>query len=65
MNTNLKIGIFGGGVVGGGVYEIISQKIKTNKFKNLGLNIVISKICVRSLDKKRDYICFQNSFLEI
>lgn len=56
MNTNLKIGIFGGGVVGGGVYEIISQKIKTNKFKNLGLNIVISKICVRSLDKKRDYI---------
>ncbi len=55
MKTNLKIGIFGGGVVGGGVYEIISQKMKTNKFKNLGHNIIISKICVRSLDKERDY----------
>lgn len=55
MKTNLKIGIFGGGVVGGGVYEIISQKMKTNKFKNLGHDIIISKICVRSLEKKRDY----------
>lgn len=53
----LKIGIFGGGVVGGGVYEILSSKIKNKPetFKKLGIDLVISKICVRSLSKKRDY----------
>lgn len=57
MSTKLKIGIFGGGVVGGGVYKILSDKMQNNpdKLKKIGIDLVVSKICVRSLDKKRDY----------
>ena len=51
----MKVGIFGGGVVGGGVYEIISKCMKSGKFPGVGANIEISKICVRSLSKPRDY----------
>ena len=55
MDNKLKIGIFGGGVVGGGVYQIISRKMNNGKFNKIGINLEISKICVRSLDKLRDY----------
>ena len=40
-----RLGMLGGGTVGGGVYEILSSRS----------NIVISKICVRSLEKTRDF----------
>ena len=40
----MKVGIFGGGVVGGGVYEIISKCMKSGKFPGVGANIEISKI---------------------
>jgi homoserine dehydrogenase len=54
--SKLKIGIFGGGVVGGGVYEIISKCMKNGKFPSLGAAMEISKICVRSLSKPRDFV---------
>lgn len=40
-----RLGMLGGGTVGGGVYEILASRS----------NIVISKICVRSLEKARDF----------
>jgi predicted dehydrogenase len=43
----LRIGMYGGGTVGGGVYELI--------MKNKASNIVISKICVRDLSKPRTF----------
>eukprot|EP00638_Chattonella_subsalsa_P005384 CAMPEP_0117752042 /NCGR_PEP_ID=MMETSP0947-20121206/11368_1 /TAXON_ID=44440 /ORGANISM="Chattonella subsalsa, Strain CCMP2191" /LENGTH=423 /DNA_ID=CAMNT_0005570605 /DNA_START=130 /DNA_END=1401 /DNA_ORIENTATION=- len=49
----LVIGMFGGGTVGGGVYDICEKKRPL--FESLDANIRIKKICVRSLDKPRDY----------
>jgi len=49
-----RIGMIGGGTVGGGVYEIIT----TNKELQKRLNptkIEITKICVRDISKKRDF----------
>lgn len=51
----MRVGIFGGGVVGGGVYEVIKKCMKSGKFLKLGAHIEIVKICVKSLDKPRDY----------
>mmetsp|Transcript_16077 Transcript_16077/g.14533 ORF Transcript_16077/g.14533 Transcript_16077/m.14533 type:complete len:424 (-) Transcript_16077:31-1302(-) len=53
MSIPLKIGLFGAGVVGGGVIELISKNIL--KFNKLNINISISKICVKSIDKTRDF----------
>ena len=55
MANKLKIGIFGGGIVGGGVYELISRGIASGKFASLGASLDVTKICVRSLDKPRDF----------
>lgn len=46
MSKKLKIGLFGYGVVGHGIYEILS--------KGLGFDVEIVKICVKNPDKKRD-----------
>ena len=48
--TPLRIGMFGGGTVGGGVYEILLRKAGF-----ASRPVVISHICVRSLDKPRDF----------
>ena len=40
--------MYGGGTVGGGVYELIMKNSKAS-------NIVISKICVRDLSKPRTF----------
>ena len=53
----LKVGIFGGGVVGGGVYELVQKHTQSGKFGKIGANIQISKICVRDLSKRRDFVC--------
>ena len=55
MATNLKVGIFGGGVVGGGVYELVQRCITNGRFEQVGASIEVVKICVRSLDKPRDF----------
>lgn len=46
LTMSLRIGIFGGGVVGGGVVELL---------KNHFPAIEVVKMCVRSLDKPRDF----------
>lgn len=46
MNKTLKIGLFGYGVVGHGIYEILSKK--------LGFDVEVVKICVKDRTKKRD-----------
>ncbi|CAB9508699.1 Homoserine dehydrogenase [Seminavis robusta] len=49
-----KLGIFGGGTVGGGIVEIIQKK--QDYFKELtGHGIEVAKICVRDASKKRDF----------
>jgi homoserine dehydrogenase len=48
----LSIGLFGGGIVGGGVYELI-RKLANNGQDNTQFKIC--KICVRSVDKVRDF----------
>jgi len=51
---DVKIGIFGGGTVGGGIVEIIEAK--REHFQQMtGKNLVVKSICVRDLDKPRDF----------
>ena len=47
----MRVGIFGGGVVGGGVYELIQRCRSNGKLVQLGVSIEVVKICVRTLDK--------------
>eukprot|EP00752_Nemacystus_decipiens_P014271 g12692.t1 len=54
MSLPLKIGMFGGGTVGGGVYEIMEQT-KKELFKSMGVDVTIAKICVRDVNKKRSF----------
>jgi homoserine dehydrogenase len=49
MPIPIRIGLFGGGVVGGGVVELLQRP----RIGALGLDIVVSKICVQSLEKQR------------
>jgi homoserine dehydrogenase len=51
MTSKLRIGIFGGGVVGGGVYELIQKCLVNGRFSSIGVHMDVVKICVRSLDK--------------
>ncbi|CAM9985659.1 unnamed protein product [Discosporangium mesarthrocarpum] len=51
----LNVGMFGGGTVGGGVYEIIEQTKKAF-LESLGAEITISKICVRDVNKPRSFM---------
>ncbi len=52
-NHSLRIGLFGAGIVGGGVYILIEKFIE--RFSKLGLHIEIVKICVKNLHKQRDF----------
>ena len=40
-SCHFAVGIFGGGVVGGGVYEIIQKYMKSGKFGALGVDITV------------------------
>ncbi|CAM9724267.1 unnamed protein product [Phaeothamnion confervicola] len=51
----LRIGMFGGGVVGGGVYEIV-ETVKKAFFQSIGANVTIVKICVRDASKPRSFV---------
>jgi homoserine dehydrogenase len=55
MTSHLKIGVFGGGVVGGGVYELVQKCNTSGRFQSVGASMEISKICVRDLSKQRDF----------
>eukprot|EP00611_Tribonema_gayanum_P019441 TRINITY_DN3364_c0_g1_i1.p1 TRINITY_DN3364_c0_g1~~TRINITY_DN3364_c0_g1_i1.p1 ORF type:complete len:478 (-),score=126.95 TRINITY_DN3364_c0_g1_i1:46-1479(-) len=50
----LNIGLFGGGTVGGGVYEICEESNK-DFLAGIGADVKISKICVRDTSKARDF----------
>lgn len=52
---SLRIGLFGAGVVGGGVYELVQKFARNGRFGQLGASVEIVKICVKSLDKPRDF----------
>jgi homoserine dehydrogenase len=43
----LRIGMFGGGTVGGGVYELLQQQQRS---------VVVTHICVRDVSKPRDFV---------
>ncbi|TMW61061.1 hypothetical protein Poli38472_014522 [Pythium oligandrum] len=51
---SLKIGMFGCGTVGGGVYELLHNPLKLASLRANGVDAVISKVCVQNLSKKRD-----------
>lgn len=44
-----------GGIVGGGVYELVKKCIESGRLGAVGASIEVAKICVRSLDKPRDF----------
>jgi homoserine dehydrogenase len=44
-----------GGIVGGGVYELVKKCIESGRLGSVGASIEVAKICVRSLDKPRDF----------
>lgn len=51
---SLNIGMFGCGTVGGGVYELLHNPSKLAHLSSIGVDAVISKICVQNLTKKRE-----------
>jgi len=51
--VRLNIGMVGAGVVGGGVYELLSRE--RNAFRRMGLEMRITKIAVRDVAKERDF----------
>ena len=52
--TTIKVGIFGGGTVGGGIVDILDKK--SQYFTSLtGHKIEVRKICVRDASKPRDF----------
>lgn len=53
--TTVRVGLFGGGIVGGGVYELVQRLTTSKRFALLNINVEVVKICVRSLDKPRDF----------
>jgi hypothetical protein len=54
ITINIFLNLFLGGVVGGGVYELVQKCIESGRFGTIGASIEIAKICVRTLDKPRD-----------
>ena len=51
----LKVGLVGGGIVGGGVYQLVQKSAASGRLGEIGAGIDIAKICVRDINKKRDY----------
>jgi len=53
-DDTITVGIFGGGTVGGGIVEILTNK--KEYFRQLtGKNIEVKKVCVRDASKPRDF----------
>jgi homoserine dehydrogenase len=50
----LRVGIFGAGIVGGGVIDLVQKLNESGRFEMVGASIEIVKVCVKSLDKPRD-----------
>lgn len=54
LDATRRIGIFGGGTVGGGIVEIL-QKKKDHLKALTGSDIEVATLCVRDLSRKRDF----------
>jgi homoserine dehydrogenase/predicted amino acid-binding ACT domain protein len=54
----LTLGIFGGGTVGGGVLEILSQR--SEYLKSQGFDFSVKTLCVKDVNKKRSFSGFEN-----
>jgi homoserine dehydrogenase len=50
---SFTLGVFGAGVVGGGVMEVL--KAKQADFDAMGISFKVKTICVRDVNKKRDF----------
>jgi len=50
-----RVGIFGGGTVGGGIVEILAKKAAHLEALTEGTQLEIVKICVRDASKQRDF----------
>lgn len=55
MASALRVGIFGGGIVGGGTYELVQRSLASGRFAAIGASIEVAKICVRDISKPRDF----------
>ena len=53
MPDGVRVGLFGGGTVGGGVYEICEAQNKAF-LESIGADVKITKICVQNASKVRD-----------
>lgn len=52
-STRLKIGLFGCGTVGTGVFNLLHDPKKMQHFQKIGVHAFIAKICVQNLSKTR------------
>lgn len=55
MTRHLRIGLFGAGVVGGGVIQLVEKCARTHRLGSMGVSLEIAKVCVRCIEKKRDF----------
>lgn len=55
QEMELRIGLFGAGVVGGGVVELLQRDSVIKQLSHRGASIKVVKICVRDLEKPRDF----------
>ena len=72
VTTPLRIGLVGGGVVGGGTYEILMGRLYAASMTNdasgnspknqpmLNRPCIVTKLCVRDASKKRDFVIDTN-----
>jgi homoserine dehydrogenase len=51
----LRLGLFGGGVVGGGVCELLHSH--SARLASMGVSVEVAKICVRDINKPRYNKC--------
>ncbi|RLN96027.1 hypothetical protein BBJ28_00009378 [Nothophytophthora sp. Chile5] len=52
--VTLNIGMFGCGTVGGGVYDLLHSPARKQALAAMGVQALVSKICVQNVAKKRD-----------
>ncbi|TDH70685.1 hypothetical protein CCR75_002937 [Bremia lactucae] len=53
MAKPLIVGLFGCGTVGAGVFDLLHSPVRRQKFAAMGVNVLISKICVQNVSKDR------------
>ena len=56
MSIPLRVGIFGAGIVGGGVIDMLQKLNRSGKLEKMGYSIDICKVCVQSIQRERDII---------